>query len=145
MSRFFKWKKKNLLCFLQIYGRTGGQNGNAQTIYNGFFDAFKIIHACNDIQITGNYAKLLKEDVHFLFGAGSFLTYNDRIFDKVLKGNRFILKFQIMTVDRGCYYKFILAERKKYTAFIAGILSDQRQVHSAVKDAVDGLCTVWLD
>ena len=44
MSRFFKWKKKDLLCFLQIDRRACGKNGDSQSVHNGFFDTFQVIH-----------------------------------------------------------------------------------------------------
>lgn len=145
MSRFFKWKKKNLLCFLQIDRRACGKNGDSQSVHNGFFDTFQVIHAGNHIEVTGCNTEFFQKDIHFLLSAGTFFTDNDRIFHKILKGDCMILHFQIMLGYRGCNDKFILTERKKDTALIAGILSNQRQVHSAVKDAVDGLCTICLD
>ena len=90
-------------------------------------------------------SEFFQKDIHFLLSAGTFFTDNDRIFHKILKGDCMILHFQIMLGYRGCNDKFILTERKKDTALIAGILSNQRQVHSAVKDAVDGLCTICLN
>ena len=106
---------------------------------------FQVIHAGNHIEVTGCNTEFFQKDIHFLLSAGTFFTDNDRIFHKILKGDCMILHFQIMLGYRGGNDKFILTERKKDTALIAGILSNQRQVHSAVKDAVDGLCTICLD
>ena len=91
MSRFFKWKKKDLLCFLQIDRRAGRKNGNTQTVDDGFFDTFEIVHAGNDIEVTGSNTDPFEKKIHFFLSAGAFFTDNDRIFDKIFERHSFVL------------------------------------------------------
>ena len=52
MCGFAKRKDQNLFGFLQICNGTAGKDRNSQPVYNGFLNAFQIIHPGNDVQIT---------------------------------------------------------------------------------------------
>ena len=76
---------------MQIDRRAGRKNGNTQTVDDGFFDTFEIVHAGNDIEVTGSNTDPFEKKIHFFLSAGAFFTDNDRIFDKIFERHSFVL------------------------------------------------------
>ena len=146
MGSFLQRKDKNLLCPLQVIDRAWWKNRDSQTINNGLFDAFQVIHAGDHIQIACCDACALQKKVHFFFCAGAFFPENNRIFQEIMKnsGCFSVLECKIVICYRSCNNQLIMAERNKHAALITCILAYQSQIYSSVQYPADGFRTVWL-
>ena len=95
MCGFAKRKDQNLFGFLQICNGTAGKDRNSQPVYNGFLNAFQIIHPGNDVQITRDDPIFFEKQIHLFFGSGPFFTDDDRIFGEIAERNRLIRKMTV--------------------------------------------------
>ena len=71
---------KNLVGVGQVFGRAGGENGNAKTSGYGFADGFQVVHAGYNAKGRGWNISFFQITVNFFLGTGTGFAHNKWFF-----------------------------------------------------------------